>query len=303
MQLPQHIEPMLARIGEPFDSPDHLFELKWDGVRAISYVDEQGLRMHGRRRRDLATRYPELSFLCELPSGTVLDGELVVLHSDGRPNFRAILSRENAAGANVAAAAKQHPVVYVAFDLLFDRGERLLDRPLQHRRERLQAMLAATDRSRLMLSDGVIGEGRALFAAACQQELEGIVAKRLDAPYQPGQRGEAWQKIKPVKAMHCLILGYEPDGVDDFKSLIIATDFDGELQCVGKVGSGISGAQRAELRQLLLAQPADAPLIDTGMRGAWVQPGIFCKVSYLERTDSGNLRAPVFKGLVSGGGR
>ena len=98
LQLPEYIEPMLAKIGEPFDSPDHLFELKWDGVRAISYVDEQGLRMHGRRRRDLATRYPELSFLRDLPRGTVLDGELVVLHADGRPNFRAILSRENAAG-------------------------------------------------------------------------------------------------------------------------------------------------------------------------------------------------------------
>lgn len=300
LQLPEHIEPMLAKIGNAFDSPDHLFELKWDGVRAISYVDDDGLRMHGRRRRDLATRYPELTFLADLPAGTVLDGELVVLREDGRPEFRAILSRENASAAGVAAAAKKNPVVYVAFDMLYARGESLLDAPLTVRRERLLETVKAAGQPRLMASDGVVGDGLALFEAASEQQVEGIVAKRLDAPYQPGQRGDAWQKIKPIKSIHCLVLGYEPDGPRDFKSLIVATDFDGELQCVGRVGSGIGETQRRELRELLFARAADAPLIETGMTGCWVQPGIFCTVSYLERTNSGNLRAPVFKGLVAG---
>jgi len=301
--LPEHIEPMLARLGDPFDSPEHLFELKWDGVRAVSYVDEHGLRMHGRRRRDLATRYPELAFLAELPRGTVLDGELVVLREDGRPDFRAILSRESASAARVDAARRKHPVVYVVFDLLFEGGASLLGEPLRVRRERLQALVGAAGQRRLMLSDGVVGDGLSLFEAARAQELEGIVAKRLDAPYQPGERGDAWQKIKPVKSIHCLVIGYEPDADrrDDFKSLIVATDFDGELVCVGKVGSGIGEAARAELRELLLQRPADAPLIDAGTSGRWVQPGIYCTVSYLERTASGNLRAPVFKGLVRGG--
>ncbi|MFT4514327.1 MAG: DNA ligase D-like protein (predicted ligase) [Planctomycetota bacterium] len=300
LQLPEHIEPMLAKIGSAFDSPNHLFEMKWDGVRAISYIDDDGLRMHGRRRRDLATRYPELAFLSELPAGTVLDGELVVLRDDGRPEFRAILSRENASAAGVAAAAKKNPAVYVVFDMLYDRGESLLDAPLTVRRERLVELVKRTGQRRLMASDGVVGHGVALFEAATEQEIEGIVAKRLDAPYMPGQRGDAWQKIKPIKSIHCLVLGYEPDGPGDFKSLIVATDFDGELQCVGRVGSGIGEAQRRELRELLFSRAADEPLIDAGMTGCWVQPGIFCTVSYLERTSGGNLRAPVFKGLVSG---
>jgi DNA ligase D-like protein (predicted ligase) len=301
--LPEHIEPMLARIGEPFDSDEHLFELKWDGVRAVSYVDEAGLRMHGRRRRDLATRYPELAFLAELADGTVLDGELVVLREDGRPDFRAILSRENASPARVASAMARHPVVYVVFDLLFEAGASLLALPLRTRRERLQAVVAAAGQPRLMLSDGVVGQGLSLFEAARTQELEGIVAKRLDAPYLPGERGDAWQKIKPVKSVHCLVIGYEPDAErrGDFKSLIVATDFDGELVCVGKVGSGIGEAARAQLRELLSSRPAAAPLIDAGIPGEWVQPGIYCTVSYLERTASGNLRAPVFKGLVTEG--
>ena len=134
-----------------------------------------------------------------------------------------------------------------------------------------------------------------------EQEVEGIVAKRLDSPYLPGHRTDAWTKIKPVKSILCLVLGYEPDDTRDIKSLIIATDIDGELQCVGRVGSGIGESQRAELRELLFAREAEQPIIDAGMTGRWVEPGIYCTVSYLERTNQGNLRAPVFKGLVSGG--
>lgn len=297
--LPEHIEPMLARIGEPFDSPLHLFEPKWDGVRAIAYVDERGVRMHGRRRRDLAARYPELDFLARLPHGTVLDGELVVLGADGRPDFRGILTRENASPARVAQAARRHPVAYVVFDLLYERGEALLALPLRERRERLRALAAARASPRLIFSDGVVGQGRALFEVAQEQALEGIVAKRLDSPYLPGQRTDAWQKIKPVRTVHCLVLGYEPDESGDFRSLIIATDVDGELRCVGKVGSGIGEDERQQLRALLSSRRTAKPLIDAGMPGHWVEPGIYCRVSYLERTASGNLRAPVYRGLVS----
>lgn len=301
MQLPEHIEPMLAKIGDPFDSLEHVFELKWDGVRAVSYVDAFGVRMHGRRRRDLATRYPELQFLAELPPGTVVDGELVVLREDGKPDFRGILSRENASAKGVDAAARRHPVVYVLFDLLYERGESLLACALQERRERLQQLVADAAQPRVMASDGVVGDGLALFEAARQQEVEGIVAKRLDSPYLPGHRTDAWLKIKPVKSILCLVLGYEPDGARDIKSLIVATDIDGKLQCVGRVGSGIGEAQRAELRELLFARTTEQPIIDAGMTGCWVEPGIYCTVSYLERTNNGNLRAPVFKGLASGG--
>src|SRR5262245_26903031 len=120
--LPRHIEPMLARIGAPFDSQDHVFEIKWDGVRAVTYVEPGGHRMHGRKRRDLADRYPELAGLASLPSGTVLDGELVVLRDDGRPDFPAILHRENGNAARAHDAARQMPVVYVVFDLLYENG-------------------------------------------------------------------------------------------------------------------------------------------------------------------------------------
>jgi len=300
-RLPEHIEPMLARIGEVFDADDHLFEIKWDGVRAISYVEDGELRMHGRRRRDLATRYPELRDLRRLPSATVLDGELVVLQSDGRPDFRAVVGRENGSARRAVAAAQAQPVVYVVFDLLYEAGESLLDRPLRERRAALERLVAAARPPRTVLSEGVVGRGRDLFAAACERGLEGIVAKRLASPYRPGERTDAWQKVKPQQAVHCLILGYEPDGEHGFKSLIVASDFDGTLQCVGKVGSGLDQAAKLALWPQLCARRTERPLIATELTGAWVQPGLFCRVGFLERTHGGALRAPVFLGMVAAG--
>ena len=297
-RLPDHIEPMLARIGQPFDSPAHVFEVKWDGVRAISYVEAGRLRMHGRRRRDLADRYPELAFLGDLPAGTVLDGELVVLGADGRPDFPSILRRENGSAARAAQAARRLPVVYVVFDLLYLRHESWLDRPLRARRAQLADLVREFDNPRLVAADGVVGSGTGLFAAAEEQGLEGIVAKRLDAPYRPGERGDAWLKIKPSRTILCAILGYEPDGDGDFKSLILATDLDGGLRCVGKVGTGFTAAVKSELRAALFARRAEAPLIPCEERGVWVSPGLYCTVRYLERTASGNLRAPVFVAAV-----
>lgn len=300
-RLPEHVAPMLARIGEPFDAADHLFEIKWDGVRAITYVESATLRMHGRRRRDLASRYPELKNLVTLPDGTVLDGELVVLQADGRPDFGAIISRENGSPARAEAAARVHPVTYIVFDMLYEDHRPLLDLPLSSRRQRLEALVAAAQIPRLVMSEAVVGNGRDLFVAACERGLEGIVAKRIDSRYRPGERTAAWQKIKPVQAINCLILGFEPDGARDFKSLIIATDFDGRLQCVGKVGSGLDRAAKTALLPQLQARRAKAPLVDTDLEGAWVEPGLFCRVSFLERTEAGSLRAPVFLGMVEGG--
>lgn len=301
-RLPEHIEPMLARSGQAFDSPDHLFEVKWDGVRAITYVERGGHRMHGRRRRDLAGRYPELQFLGDLPPGTVLDGELVVLQPDGRPDFPAVVSRENGSAANAAAAARGAPVVYVVFDLLFAGFAPLLDQPLRERRAQLERFVAAVAAPRLVLSEGIVGQGLSLFDAVRARGLEGIVGKRLDAPYRPGERSDAWSKIKPVQTVHCLILGYEPDGDRDFKSLVVATDLDGRLRCVGKVGAGLTVAHKRALWPLLFARRAAAPLVPATVGGRWVEPGLFCRVSFVERTAAGNLRAPVFLGFADEGG-
>ncbi|MBL8722421.1 MAG: DNA ligase [Planctomycetes bacterium] len=302
-RLPERIAPMLAVSGPPFDAESHVFEPKWDGIRALVFCDapDLPLRVHGRRRTDLAGRYPELADLRGLPEGTVLDGELVVLDAAGRPDFPAAVRRENTAVRHAAAAAVSAPVVYVAFDLLYCGHQSWLARPFAERRTQLGAVVQALGSARCFATSGVVGSGTALFEATRAQGLEGVVGKRLDAPYCPGERSASWIKSKAPQRVHCLILGYEPAGERDLKSLVVAADLDGELRCVGKVGSGFSAAERAALVARLAARPAAVPLVPNEWRARWVTPGLYCTVEFLERTAHGNLRAPVFVGMVADG--
>ena len=301
-QLPDFVEPMLARLEKrPFDSDEHLFEIKWDGIRALTLVEGGAHRMLSRRRNDMTGRYPELSFLAGLEPGTVLDGELVVLR-EGRPDFRAVMAREQGRGSiKIQNLVRTHPASYVVFDVLFRAFEPVMQRPLHARRELLREVVEGAGDARLVLSDGVIGAGVHTFEQMVRMGLEGVVAKRLESPYLPGARTDAWIKVKTTVQMHCVILGYALDGGGGLKSLIVGTDDGGELRCVGKVGSGLSNAERVGLLEALRRRPREEPLVPTAEEGQWVEPELFCTVSFLERTPDGNLRAPVFEGLAEGG--
>ena len=196
-KLPRFIPPMLAKSGVPFDSQEHLFEIKWDGTRALAFVEQGGYRLVNRHRADVTDRYPELTFLGGLPAGTVLDGEVVVLQG-GKPSFRHLLSRNQARSSfKIQSLARTLPASYVVFDLLYDRFESLLGLPLSTRRERLEELMRRYAHPRLICSQGVVGPGKAFFAEVCHQGLEGVVAKRLGSCYRPGRRTRAWVKIKP----------------------------------------------------------------------------------------------------------
>ncbi len=301
--LPEFIPPMLCASGKPFDSPEHLFEVKWDGMRTLCLVEkgtEHGYRLRNRQQHDVLQNYPELGFLARLPAGVVLDGELVLLQ-DGKPHFRGLMGRQHARDPRrIAAMAQSNPVCYMVFDLLSQGFEPTMEEKLSERRNRLQEVVAAVGEERLMFSDGVIGNGKAFFEEMRQREFEGIVAKRLDSRYLPGQRTSAWTKIKQAYYIHCLILGYltAADDPNDLRSLIIATDEDGQLRCVGRVGSGLTDEMRQRLVGLLKPRIRETPLIPCEDPGIWVEPGLYCTVSYLEKTATG-LRAPVFVDLVT----
>jgi ATP-dependent DNA ligase len=196
-ELPRFVPPMLAKPGVPFDSPDHLFEIKWDGTRVLAFVDSRGYRLVNRHRADVTDRYPELGFLDDLPAGIVLDGEVVVLRQ-GKPDFGLLLSRNQArASFRIQFLARILPVTYVVFDLLYERYESLLAQPLGTRRKRLEKLIQGCAHPRLVFSQGVVGSGKAFFAEICHQGLEGMMAKRLVSCYRPGRRTDAWIKIKP----------------------------------------------------------------------------------------------------------
>ena len=298
VQLPAFIAPMLAKPGAPFDSPEHLFEIKWDGTRTLAFVERDGYRLVNRRRVDMTERYPEFAFLGKLPPGTVLDGEMVVLHN-GKPDFPLLLSREQSRSPRkIQSLARTLPATLVVFDQIYEDYQPLLTKPLSQRREHLAKLVERCGDPHLVLSQGVVGNGVAFFEGACAQGLEGAVAKRLSSPYQPGQRTGAWIKIKRSETVQCAIVGFLPSGKNDFRSLILAAQEGDKLRYVGKVGTGFNRALRDRLNRLLWARLRDRPLVPCKVRGNWVEPGLYCTVRCMERTAGGELRAPAFGELI-----
>jgi DNA ligase D-like protein (predicted ligase) len=289
---------MLAKPGEPFDSGNHLFEIKWDGTRTLAFIEEGRYRLVNRRRVDMTGRYPEFDFLRQLPAGTVLDGETIVL-KDGLPSFHLLQSREQSRSPlKIRALAASLPAVYVVFDLLYQSHQSIMAEPLSVRRDRLSRLVMDCGQAKLVLSQGIVGRGKAFFEEVVQQGLEGVVAKRLASRYLPGKRTDAWIKIKRSDSTFCAIIGFIPSGKDDFQSLILAAETEGSLSCVGKVGTGFDRAMRDRLNRWLWSNLQQKPIVPCRIKGKWVAPGLYCKVRFMERTPGGEFRAPVFAGLV-----
>jgi DNA ligase D-like protein (predicted ligase) len=290
---------MLAKPGQPFDDAAYLFEIKWDGTRCLAFIDRDGYRLVNRRQFDMTERYPEFAFLSQLPPGTVLDGEVVVLRS-GKPDFALLESREHTRAAfRIKTLSRTTPATYVVFDVMYANGEPLMSLPLSERRERLRKLVADVNQHQLVLSEGVVGQGKAFFREVTGQGLEGVVAKRLASAYLPGKRTDAWIKVKRFEHVLCAIIGFLPEGKDDFRSLILATDVDGDLRYAGKVGTGFNAAMRRRLNALLWSRLRAKPLVPTKIKGRWVEPGLYCRVSCMERTPGGDFRAPVFEELIT----
>jgi ATP-dependent DNA ligase len=157
----------------------------------------------------------------------------------------------------------------------------------------------------MIMSQGVTGDGKAYFEQACAAGLEGVVAKRLSSPYLPGKRTEAWIKIKRQQIYCCVVIGFTPaetaSGKEDrdFAALVIAADVDGQLECVGRVGSGFDGPLRRRINDYLWSHLTPKPVIPCKEKGArWVEPGLYCNVRCMERTPGGQLRAPAFIELL-----
>jgi bifunctional non-homologous end joining protein LigD len=197
--LPLTINPMLAAKAEvPFDSEQHLFEIKWDGIRCLAFIEAGRVRLQSRQLTEITLQFPELSDLGWLPSGTVLDGELVVFQDD-KPSLAAIQHRallQNS--ARIQYLSQSMPASYMVFDLLFVAGKPLMAAPLRVRREALAELNQQFLLPGFLLSDGLSRCGCKLFAQIVRLGLEGMMAKRLDSPYLPGKRSRHWLKIKPA---------------------------------------------------------------------------------------------------------
>jgi len=292
---------MLAVAASPFSHPEFLFEIKWDGYRCLAYL-EAGTMLRSRNLKDLTATFPELGNLHERVEGlpALLDGEIVVFTERG-PDFAALQERSRLERAeHAAAAAARRPAVYLAFDILYHRGESLMERPLQERKEMLcEAVRPGRD---LVITDHVRGEGEAYFAAAVKAGLEGVMAKRLDSPYLPGRRSPLWRKIRAVKSTDAVICGYEPGtGGRPLASLILGAYRGGRLAYIGKVGTGFTEAEAVALHRTLEKTRTAIPSLTVPCgqlrQPRWVHPVLVCTVHYAGVTRDGRLRHASFRGL------
>ncbi|QEC48910.1 DNA ligase D [Baekduia soli] len=307
--MPDRLVPMLARPGEiPRDDDGWAYEIKWDGVRAICFSEPGRMRFVTRNGNDVTPRYPELARMNRALSmhRAILDGEVVALDADGRPSFAALQGRMHLTReSQVRRLAREAPVTYVAFDLLWLDGRSLMDLPYAERRERLAAL--ALEGERWAAPDHVVGDGRRMLAATREQGLEGVIAKRLDSPYEPGRRTGAWRKIKNVQRQELVIAGWLPgEGRrrERIGALLVAVREGDALRYAGRVGTGFTEAELERLAGLLGPLERDASPLDVVPKAVkipreaiYVEPRLVCEVEFLEWSREGVLRAPSYKGL------
>lgn len=303
--LPKTIAPMLAATADgPFDSPDYLYEVKWDGIRCLAFL-EAATRLQSRNLHDITYRYPDLLELHSSITGqpAVLDGEIVVLR-DGKPSFEDLQKRDRmTAPGRIAQAARERPAIFVAFDLLYWKGQAVTNYPLARRRELLKQSIEESDV--LVLSQSVKENGIDYCRAVFAQGLEGVMAKRLDSRYFPGKRTKNWVKIKRTTTINAVIAGLaeSPGTPHRFGSLILGLFArDGSLRYVGHAGTGFTEDDLRRLLAQLDQDRTDAPTVsgvprDVARKAVWLRPRLSCRVEYLEFTSAGRLRHAVYRGL------
>ena len=315
--MPKSIEPMHGALTErPFSSADWYFEPKMDGVRAVAYIDGEGVRLSSRRGLDTTKQFPGI--VAELATEQterrmVLDGEIVALNEQGVPSFQAIQQRLNLTReAEVRRMESEVPVYYYVFDLLYAGGYDLRGARLCDRKALLRSLLLPSNC--VMLLDHFEEDGEAAYEAAVTHGLEGVMAKKKDSTYEAGKRGRNWLKIKATREDDFIVGGYT-NGVggrsSTFGSLLVGQyDDAGKLVYSGNVGTGFDDRTLGALKKRLDALESQKSPFDVMTPGTmrfgkqrteaeikWVKPELVAVVKFAEWTNDGHLRAPSFLGL------
>jgi len=306
--MPAAIHPMLATPAEkPFDDPEWLFEIKWDGYRAVSFIQDGKARLVSRNQNDLTGEFPELHELSKSikAENAILDGEIVVLDDQGRPSFSMMQQRTGIRrGGRRTGARRDLPVLYYVFDLIYLDGYDLRRVALEQRKQALAQIIAPNE---LVRYSDHFPRGLALFQLARQKGLEGILAKKRASHYEE-RRSQEWLKIKVTQTVDCVVGGYtDPEGSRQYFGAIVLGLYDkkGRLIHVGQAGTGFNHAMLKEIWQLLKSLETNRNPFHGDVDAAhvhWVKPEPVAEIKFTEWThetvEGGmKLRAPVFLGL------
>jgi bifunctional non-homologous end joining protein LigD len=300
--IPSRLEPMLATIGDhPFSDPNWLFEIKWDGVRALAWIDDGALTLRARSGAEITGRYPELAALPAALSArnAILDGEIAAIDAHGRSDFGLLQERMHVR-APAENLISRVPVVFFAFDLLYCDGYDLRRSPLIERKQLLQRLLHTSEKFRF--SDHQLERGKEIFEVARDNGLEGIVAKRIDSPY-VSERSTSWLKLKVTKTLDAVIGGWTAARTSAIPlgALLLGLYQGKKLRFIGHVGTGFDGKKLEELSgKLKKIESSSCPfdvVPETNENPSWVSPDLVARVKFSGWTQENALRHPVFVAL------
>lgn len=294
-KLSSFIEPMKAQLTDQpaFDSNDWIFEIKWDGYRAIAEINAGTTKLYSRNGLTFDKAFLKVfNSLKSITKNSILDGEIVVFDEKGKPNFQKLQNYKS---------NDKYLIQYYVFDIVALEGKSLTNLTLIERKKILQKLLPESDV--IKYCDHVDGEGRILFKEMQKIGMEGIIAKRKNSKYLVGKRTTDWLKIKNVQTQEAIIVGYtSPKGSrSSFGSLLLAVKHKGKLMSIGNVGTGFTDQSLKDLHTKLkkiirITSPLDVPIKQTPDI-TWVDPVLVCNIKFTEITEEGSVRHPVFQGL------
>lgn len=297
----KNIKPMLIKDNVPlFISTDFFYEIKWDGERCIAYLDpNSGTDLRNKRNVRMLSKVPELTEIHkQVKKRCVLDGELIIL-KNGKPDFEAIRNRSLTSNAfKIELKSRQFPATFIAYDCVYYDTQNIMMLPLSARKKTLSKAIK-TESGRLAVSRIYESDhAESLFKLTLQQDLEGIVAKRKDSLYFQDIRTKDWLKIKHLQDDDFVVCGYIYKN-NHMISLVLGQFAEGKLVYKGHVTLGVSQQAFSEIKEMpvIPSPPFDEPVPVGNENAVWLVPKLVCVVKYMYKTDSGNMRQPVFKGL------
>ncbi|WP_293309548.1 DNA ligase D [Pedobacter sp. UBA5917] len=304
--IPKNIKPMLATlVDEPFDDPNWQYEVKWDGYRALAFINKGKVEIFSRNNKSFNEKfYPIYDLLNDWKINAVLDGEILVLNDKGISNFGSLQNWRSEADGEL---------VFYVFDILWYEGKNLMELPLDQRQAVLSEVLP-TDDDRVRLGKVFKASGVDFFDAAQRMGLEGIIAKKTDSTYVSDRRSKEWLKIKVHKRQEVVIAGFtkNADTSKAFSSLLLGVYEKGKLQYVGKVGTGFSDKMQKTMMEQFKPLVVDKSPFDSipdvnkpsrfrpnppKAKATWLKPQLVCEVAFTEVTDDGVFRHPSFQGM------
>ncbi|RLJ80667.1 DNA ligase D [Pedobacter alluvionis] len=304
--MPENIKPMLATlVDEPFNDPNWQYEVKWDGYRALAFINKGKVELFSRNNKSFNEKfYPIYDLLNEWKINAVLDGEILVLNDKGISNFGSLQNWRSEADGEL---------VFYVFDILWYEGKNLMEIPLDERQAILNDVLP-TDDDRLRLGKVFKASGVDFFDAAQRMGLEGIIAKKTDSTYVPDRRSKEWLKIKVHKRQEVVIAGFtkNADTSKSFSSLLLGVYEKGKLQYVGKVGTGFSDklqkTMMEQFKPIIVDKSPFESIPDVNKpsrfrpnppkaKSTWLKPQLVCEVAFTEVTEDGVFRHPSFQGM------